>query len=232
MRSRAVIAIISAIIAIAATLAVVFLLGIGSGEATAQEPDRPTRPRRNAEDALQFKLEHEVYNTVLDAYGNPRHHYMYIPENNRVVYLSFDELVEFIESGTGVFFFSRATCPWCRVALPTFLQVAEDMGMFVHYYDIDYDRDAHNDNYMWILEVLHDYLPVDDRNQTPGTPEFDTDMKRVTVPHFFFVKDGQVVNEKMMNRHPLIVDEDFDGLYDFFMEMFESVLPEPCEVVC
>jgi len=206
------------------------MTGIGGGEgAPPLETGRPTRTPRNVADALQFKQEHEAYNSVLDDSGNPRHRYLYIPENNRVVYLSFDQLVDLIESGTGAFFFSRPTCPWCRMVLPTFLQVAEDMNMYVYYYDIDYDRDAHNANYVWILEALHNYLPTDDRNQTPSTPEFDPDIKRVTVPHFFFVKDGQVVSEKMMNRHPLIVEEDMDGLYAFLMEMFASILPEPCE---
>ena len=97
------------------------------------------------------------------------------------------------------------------------------MGMYVHYYDIDYDRNAHNENYVRILEVLHNYLPVDDRSQTPGDADFDENLKRVTVPHLFFMQDGQVVNEIMINRHPLLVDEDFAGLYGFLLEMFRSI---------
>ena len=62
----------------------------------------------NAADALRFKEEHEFYNGQLRDNGEP-HLEIYIPANNRVVYLEFAELMDFIDSGTGVFFFSRPT---------------------------------------------------------------------------------------------------------------------------
>ncbi|MCL2392283.1 MAG: hypothetical protein FWC66_06705 [Oscillospiraceae bacterium] len=195
---------------------------------TSAEPEAPAgytngeAASGNSADALRFKEEHEVYNGQLRDNGEP-HLDIYIPANNRVVYLEFDALMDFIDSGTGVFFFSRPTCPWCRVLLPTFLEVAEVAGMYIYYYDIDYDREAHNQNYVRILEALHNYLPVDDRSQSPDEPDFDENLKRVTVPHLFFMQDGQVINEVMMNRHPLLVDEDMAGLYSFLLEMFRSI---------
>ena len=73
------------------------------------EPNANAAPEpRNAADALRFKEEHEVYNGQLRDNGQP-HLEIYIPANNRVVYLEFDELMRFFESGTGVFFFSRPT---------------------------------------------------------------------------------------------------------------------------
>ena len=62
----------------------------------------------NAADALRFKEEHEAYNGQLRDNGEP-HLEIYIPANNRVVYLEFAELMDLIDSGTGVFFFSRPT---------------------------------------------------------------------------------------------------------------------------
>ena len=173
-------------------------------------------------DALRFKEEHEAYNGAFRDDGTP-HVVMYVPENNRVVYLSFDALIDMIDSGTGVFFFSRPVCPWCRIVLPIFLEVADYKDMYVFYYDIDYDRSAHNQNYITILERLHDYLPTDDRNQSPEDADFDPEIKRVTVPHFFVVRDGVVVAESMMNRHPLLVDEDWDGIWDYFLDMFRAL---------
>jgi len=171
----------------------------------------------NITDALRFKLDYESLN------DEPQHTNLYVPENNRIVYLSFDELMNFIESGTGVFLFSRPECPSCRALIPTLLQVAADAQMNIHYYNITFDRDEHNENYVRILEALHSYLPVDTQNQSPEDEDFDESIKRVTVPHLFFVVDGQIISETMMNRHQLIEDEDFDGIYEYLMEKFLPV---------
>ena len=224
---KAKIIILAAIFAlIVVVFAVIPLIGFISfnniTEATTVTAEHVSIPSNTA-DSLRFKEEHEALNDILDEDGNLKHLNIYIPENNRVVYVSFDELMELIDYGTGVFFFSRPNCPWCRVLIPTLLQVAEDMGIYIHYYDIDYDRSAHNENYVRILEALHNYLPVDGRNQTPGDEDFDENLKRVTVPHLFFVVEGRIINEIMMNRHSLLVYEDFDGLYDFLSDMFLSV---------
>ena len=95
--------------------------------------------------------------------------------------------------------------------------------MYIYYYDITDDRDAHNENYIRILERLHNYLPVDDRNQNPADEDFDENLKRVTVPHLFFVVEGRVINEIMLNRHPLLVYEDFDALYELLLDMLSPV---------
>ena len=174
------------------------------------------------EDRLTFKEEHEAYNNTYRDDGDP-HLNIYIPENNKVIEINFDEFVQFFDSGTGVFFFSRPTCPWCRQILPTFLQVAEDENMYVLYYDVDYDRETHNQNYVTILERLHDYLPVNDRDQDPEDPDFDPEMKRVTVPHIFVVQSGEVVDHIMLNRHQLLIDEDMNGLHDLLQDMFNKI---------
>ena len=218
--------IIAAIIAIP----IVSIIIIRSGNST---NTNNIQKRCNAEDALRFKHEYEALNEILDDEGLPRHADIYIPENNRVVYISFNELMDFIDSGTGVFFFGRPACPSCRALFPTFLQVAEVMGIYIYYYDIEFDRSEHNENYVRILEALHDYLPVDDRSQTPGTDGFDENLKRVTVPHLFFIEEGQIINEIMMNSHPLLESEYFAGLYSMLLEMFrllpQEIQAESCD---
>jgi len=208
------------------------------GCTTNSSPDRTAAAALtpgNAADALRFKEENEALNGQLRDSGQP-HLEIYIPANNRVVYLEFDELMDFFDSGTGVFFFSRPACPWCRVLLPTLLEVAEVTRMYLHFYDIEYDRSAHNENYIRILKALDNYLPVDDRSQSPDDPDFDETLKRVTVPHLFFLQDGVVVSEAMMNRHPLLYEEDFAGLYSFLLEMFRQIPSEhraaPCTEDC
>jgi len=171
----------------------------------------------HATDALRFKADYEALNDT------ESHRNIYIPEDNRIVYIEFDDLVNLFDSGTGILFFSRPQCPSCRILIPTLLQVSYDVDIDIHYYNITYDRDAHNERYIWMLETLNDYLPVDASNQHPDDPNFDESIKRVTVPHLFFVADGQIISEIMMNSHPLIVSEDFEGIYDLLHGKFLQV---------
>ena len=64
---------------------------------------------RNAEDALRFKLEHEEFNDIMGDDGNLRHINIYIPADNTIIYIEFEQVMEFFDSGTGIFMFSRPT---------------------------------------------------------------------------------------------------------------------------
>ena len=222
IKNRIAIVIIIAIIAAISIVGIGFAVSGGSPAENAAERSAPSAPR-NAEDALRFKLEHEAYNDIIGEDGNLRHINIYIPADNTVIYLEFEQVMEFFDSGTGIFMFSRPTCPWCRVMLPTLIQTMRDKNMYIYYYDITGDRATHNENYIRILERLHNYLPVDDRNQHPDDEDFDENLKRVTVPHLFFVVDGRVIGEIMLNRHPLLADEDLDALHDFLLDMLRPV---------
>jgi len=173
--------------------------------------EEPAEEYADLTDAQRFVEEHAAFNNVLGATGEP-HRYLSLPENNTIVYASFDDIMAILDGGTGVFFFGIPTCPSCRAFYPALLQVAIEMNIPLHYFDASYDRAAHNQNYITLLERLHNYLPVDDRNQSPDDPDFDPEMKRVTNPHVFVVVNGEVIAEKMLNRHQLLADEYFEEL--------------------
>lgn len=189
---------------------------------TAITDEEPTYTPSVITDAQRFVDEHVAFNNTLRANGEP-HHYMVLPIDNTVVYASFDDLMYLLDGGTGVFFFGRPTCPWCRYSYSLLLQIAIEKNITLLYYDPEYDRTAHNENYIAFLQRLHNYLPVDDRNQSPDDPDFDPEMKRVTVPHIFVVINGEVVAQVMLNRHQLLVDEDFDGLEALLREMLSML---------
>ena len=171
-------------------------------------------------DALRFKEEHERYNGGYRDNGEP-HLNITIPANNTVIYTSFDDLMELMNYGTGVFFFGRPACPSCRPIFPGFIQMAIDMDIPLHYYYyMSEDRDAHNERYVTLLERLHEYLPVNDRDQDPGDPDFDPEMKRISVPHIFVVEDGEVIAHAMLNRHPYIAEDNMEGIYDIIRDVF------------
>jgi len=178
-------------------------------------------------DALRFKEEYERYNGTLSDNGDFLIE-LYIPENNRVEYASLGRLIDRIDSGTGVFFFSSPTCPWSRQVLPTLLEAVDYQGVGALYYHIDSDRDSRNQNYLLILDRLHDYLPTDERNQSPGEDGFNPEMKQVATPHIFIVRDGVIVSESMMNGHHLLVDNDLDRVRAHFLHMFRALEGSTC----
>ena len=80
-----------------------------TGENAAENSAPSLSIPRNAEDALRFKLEHEAFNDIKGDDGNLRHMNIYIPADNTVIYLEFEQVMEFFDSGTGIFMFSRPT---------------------------------------------------------------------------------------------------------------------------
>ena len=178
-----------------------------------------------SDDALRFVYEHERLNNTYRDNGEPYLN-ITIPVNNTVVYVSFDELKALMNYGTGVFFFGRPMCPSCRPIFPDFIQIAIDMGITLHYYYyMSQDRDEHNSNYVALLERLHEYLPVNDRDQTPGEPGFDPNMKRITVPHIFVVQNGEVIAHEMLNRHPYIAAGNIEGIRGIISNLLSQYNP-------
>jgi len=170
--------------------------------------------------AQRFVAEQVALNSILRDDGNPQHSYIILPENNTVIFASFDDVVNLFEDGTGVLFFGRPACPWCRLLYPVLLQVAIDEGVTLLYYNIEQDRAAHNQNYVTILERLHNYLPTDEVNQSQTDEDFDPEIKRVVLPHIFVVRNGEVVAESLMFSHPLLQAGDTAGLAAYLRNMF------------
>lgn len=187
-----------------------------SGATYEPEDDTPS-------DAARFVLEYEYFNDQLRDNGEP-HHHMDIRPDNTVVYLDEPAFREFMQSGTGMFTFLNATCPWCRVAVPTMLDFAVDHGINLYYFNPVEDREADTQLHQLMLETWHEYLSPNDRDQTYGEPDFDPEWKRVSVPHVFFLQDGQVVSHIMLNRHEYVRDEtlDMDALYALLTELYEA----------
>lgn len=203
------------IIALVSVLVIGVLMFIGCKIFRSGEEPHP--------DALRFKAEYERYNGELRDNGEP-HFVMDISENNMVRYMYFEGFQELFSSGTGIFFFGLAACPSCRPAFPIFLEEAYERGINVYYfYDLRTHREGETPQLAYMMERLHDYLPVNDRDQNPDDPDFDPEWKRISVPHYFVVRDGEVIFHLMMNRHPLVIERDFDGLREYFTKLFDHL---------
>ena len=167
-------------------------------------------------DAQQFKAEYEQW--------NEEHLELEVRDDNSVKYLSEGDLRTFLQSGTGILFFGNGTCSWCRRLFPTLLDFGVEEKTTLYYFNPVADREANTELYQFVLGILHEYLPVDDRSQTEGEEGFDPEKKRVTVPHIFFMRDGEIVTHLFANRHELLQDEtkDLDAMRELLGSMFEQ----------
>lgn len=145
-------------------------------------------------DNIKFKKEYESLNSS-DRYIDVK-----IPEDNNVKYASFDDIMDVLDSGTGIIYFGFPECPWCRNALPVLLKAAKDNEVSnFYYYNARSIRDEKalkdgkivtnkkgTDEYYKLLDKLSDVIgPYQGLN--------DDSIKRLYFPTAVFVMGGKIV---------------------------------------
>lgn len=104
-------------------------------------------------------------------------------DENIYYYATYDEVVELFTKGTGIVFFGFPVCPYCQVYAPVLDEVARERDAEkIYYLNIKEMREKETDEYKKLVEILEDYLEVDDKGN-----------KRIFVPDTYFVKDGKIV---------------------------------------
>ncbi len=181
-------------------------------------------------DGHNFKREYEALNKELDEDGNKKYYQLSIKKDAPVTYLNYDELEKFLDNGTGVLYIGRPGCPWCRVLIPGLFDFAKENDIKILYYNIEEDRNENNIKYKEILNRLDEYLPVDTVTQKEDEEGFNPLLKRVVLPHIFFLNKGTVTDEILFYRHDLLKEKDFKGVVKLLNSMYSfTCLPdEPC----
>ena len=174
-------------------------------------------------DAAAFKEAYEALNSELDENGAPKYFQLEIAADNPAVVLSYDEMREFFERGSGVLLLSRPGCPWCRKLLPTLLEFIADQETYLYCYDPEAIRAANDDDYKALVSLLDSYLDVDTVTQEEGSPDFDPMRKRLYVPHLFFLKNGEIKADLYAGGHPLLEQEDYAGMYALLREKYAQL---------
>ena len=179
-------------------------------------------------DSLRFKEEYESRNNELDEEGNHIYLPLSIDKRNNVVYLSYEELLFFIEYRTGLLFFGNSGSEWCRMLAPSLLNFAMEDNVTIYYYDIEGDREENNDRYKKIISLLEEHLPTDTFSQSEGDPDFDPDLKILAVPHLFFFKIGEVKAEAMLYQHHYLSDNRADRVMQLLRDKFDTIASDDC----
>ena len=206
----------------AAAIIIVFYI-LGATASCNSLTERVTGPRATA-DSIRFKEEYEALNGELNDDGTNAYTPVSIDEANKVKYLTYYELLDFIGNKTGLLYFGRPGCPWCRLLVPSMLDYAKEDNVTIYYYDIEKDRAENNAEYKDILAVLGEHLPTDTVTQSEGDLDFDPDLKRVVLPQLFFIKDGEVRSGLMLYQHAYLRDGQTENLKQMLRFLYNSLL--------
>src|SRR5690606_11431913 len=117
--------------------------------------------------------------------------YPNVPEQNRYIRQSYDQIMERFEKGTGIVFLGFKECPWCQRATPILNEVAEEEKVSIYYLDI---RKLNNDDpssYQALVRFLSPYLEKDEGGSY-----------RIRTPDISFVKEGEIMWRYKMDTIP------------------------------
>lgn len=146
------------------------------------------------QDNIKFKNEYENLNNQ-KGYVD-----IEIPKDNNVKYAKFDELMEFLNNGTGIVYFGFPECPWCRNALPVLLEAAKENEIQnVYYYNAKSIRDEKElkdgkiitnkkgtKEYYQLIDKLKDHIGAYEGLENDS-------IKRLYFPTAVFVMGGKIV---------------------------------------
>lgn len=109
--------------------------------------------------------------------------YTKVPMDNVFIYKTEEEIINFLETGTGIVYLGFPECPWCQSYVVYLNEAAKDSGIEkIYYLNIKDIRTNNTENYQKIVSLLSDILPNDENGN-----------KKVYVPQVVFVKKGNVV---------------------------------------
>ena len=196
-------------------------------------------------DQMKFKEEYESLNGKVNKNGK-EYVEISVPEDNLMVYATYDEIVDIIKNKDGVIYFGFPECPWCRNAVPALIDAANELGIDKIYYfnalsirdtkkldengNIVVEKEGTNE-YKKLVELLYDYLPVYD-----GLG--DDTIKRLYFPTVIFVKDGKVIASHMdtvetqTNPYKKLSEEEYEKLVQIYSEYINDVYEIYCDDAC
>jgi len=185
-------------------------------------------------DNVKFKEEYEALN------GEKLHGKtaltMNIPEDNNIKYASFDEIMEVLDSGTGVIYFGFPECPWCRNAVPVLIDAAKEMEIdTIYYFNAHEMRDVKelkNDEIITTKEGSKEYyelVEAMDEVLEPYEGLEDESIKRLYFPTMVFVMGGKIVDahistvDSQIDPYKGLTKEEEEELFSIYKEAINKI---------
>ncbi len=153
----------------------------------------------NVKRVNKFKIEYESLNGKKNEEGKT-YKSISIKKNNPIEYANYEKIFDVLDN-TGIIYFGFPECPWCRSAIPSLLDAAEETGLEKIYYMNNLnDRD---------IKVLKDGSIVTEKKGTNNYNKLlkkigdmastyeglnDETIKRLYYPTVIAVKNGNILD--------------------------------------
>ena len=223
---------------------IIFLGGYLTVQYNKHKDNNNTPGYTMTDDERTFKEEYETLNNTTRANGT-QNKKISIMEDNNIVYITLDEAVDILDSGSGIIYFGYAADPYSRIAVPTLLEAMDVNSLDKIYYvnirpndkeendlrDIytlneknkaKKTKEASSNAYYEVITSLANYLQEYVLYTSKGK-KIDTGVKRLNTPTVVAVLEGEIVDfhEGTVEKHELAEDQ---SLRDLTEEEHEKLL--------
>ena len=196
-------------------------------------------------DEIKFKEEYESLNGKKNKNGK-EYVNISIPKDNKMVYATYDEIVDVIKNKNGVIYFGFPECPWCRNSVPILIDAINELGIDKIYYFNALDMrdekkldDSGNvvvvkegtNEYKELLELLHGYI-----SEYKGLN--DPSIERLYFPTVIFVKNGEIIGshvstlESQTDPYKKLNKDEKQELKDIYLNLINQVYEVVCDDAC
>ncbi len=230
-----------------AIIGIVFLIGL-IGISTA------IMEKRTTTDGKKFKEEYESYNNQENSSKTNTYLELSIPEDNPMKYATLDEIMKVLKDGTGIIYFGRPTCPWCRNAVPILIEAAKQEGLEeIYYFDMDTIKNEwqviagevkktkeEKEGYYDLLKRLDEELDPYTITDKDGNI-YEVGEKRVYVPMVLCVENGEVLASHVgtvdlndgQTSYDALTSEQHDALLKIYVDYIQEIKDSNyCDEAC
>lgn len=106
-----------------------------------------------------------------------------INKDNPMIYKTDKEIIDILQSGTGIIYFGFPESPWCQQAVPILIESVSEMKIDeVYYFNPKRIRENNTDTYKKIVKLLDGNLTVGELGE-----------KTLYIPDVYFVSNGNII---------------------------------------
>ena len=143
-----------------------------------------------------------------------RSEYTKVKDDNVYEYTTYDNIIELINSGTGIIYFGYPDCTLCKDIVPLLNDVAEEKEIkTIMYYNFKEIKDNNTDEYQRLVRVLSDNI--------------EDEINDIKAPTILFVVEGKIINiYTKTDENEEMLEEDINNLKNEFTVLIDKMLEE------
>lgn len=144
--------------------------------------------------------------------------YKTVTKENLYEYATYQNVIDTLESDTGIIYLGFPTCTLCKEVVPVLNDAAKEKDVkSILYYNFKDIRDNNTEEYQALAKILSDYIKTDDEGN-----------KRISAPTILFVNHGNIVGVYIgtinSDSEEIMTDEEKLNLKNNFKSLIDKML--------